>query len=160
MKNATIILLPLLLLTSSLMTCNMDDMQTANPVSMENNDTNSDITGNKLRIRVGSSTFSATLLDTPTAKAFKARLPITISMSELNGNEKFYSFPTDLPTRAANPGMVQTGDLMLYGSNTLVLFYKSFSTSYSYTKIGRVDNPAGLAAALGLGNVTVTFDQL
>jgi len=38
-----------------------------------------------------------------------------------------------------------------------VLFYKSFDTSNSYTKLGRINNPAALAAALGKGNVTVGF---
>jgi hypothetical protein len=47
---------------------------------------------------------------------------------------------------------------MLYGSNTVVLFYENFSTSYGYTRLGKIDNPAGLATALGSGNVTVTFD--
>ncbi len=114
---------------------------------------------NQLRIKIGSKTFSATLLNNATVTAFKARLPMTVAMSELNGNEKLYNFPTGLPTNASNPGTIQTGDLMLYGSTTLVLFYKSFPTPYSYTRLGRIDNPSELAAALGAGNVTVTFES-
>lgn len=113
--------------------------------------------GSQLKITVGSATFTATLFNNATVTAFKARLPMTVSMSELNGNEKLYNFPSSLPTNAANPGTIQTGDLMLYGSNTLVLFYKTFPTSYSYTRLGRISNPSGLAAALGAGSATVTF---
>jgi hypothetical protein len=81
-------------------------------------------------------------------------------MSELGGVEKYYYFPsgTTLPTNASNPGTIQTGDLMLYGNNCLVLFYTTFNTSYSYTKIGQIDDVAGLAAALGTGSVTVTYE--
>ncbi|UYZ64466.1 cyclophilin-like fold protein [Hymenobacter weizhouensis] len=113
---------------------------------------------NRLRIRIGSTAFTATLLDNPTAAAFKARLPLTVSMTELNGNEKYYDLPASLPTNATSPGTIQTGDLMLYGSTTLVLFYQPFATRYHYTRLGRIDNPAGLAAALGAKNVTVTFE--
>lgn len=117
-----------------------------------------DSTDNKLRIRIGTSTFTATLLNNPTVTAFKARLPMAVEMSELNGNEKLYNFSSSLPTNSANPGTISTGDLMLYGSNTLVLFYQSFPTSYRYTRLGRIDNPSGLAAAVGRGSVIVTFE--
>lgn len=111
-----------------------------------------------LKITAGSSTFTATLASNATATAFKELLPMTINMSELNNNEKYYGLPNALPTNASNPGTIQNGDLMLYGSTTLVLFYKTFSTSYSYTRIGSVDNPSGLQSALGGGSVTVTFE--
>jgi hypothetical protein len=112
----------------------------------------------KLKITVGTNTFTATLYSNATVTAFKSRLPMTINMRELNGNEKYFDLPDNLPVNASNPGTIQTGDLMLYGSNTLVLFYKSFSTPYSYTQLGRIDNTSGLTAALGTGNVTVKFE--
>ena len=83
---------------------------------------------------------------------------MSVNMVELNGNEKYVDLPGSLPTNASNPGTIQNGDLMLYGSSTLVLFYKTFSTSYSYTKLGRIDDVTGLVAALGTGNVSVTFE--
>jgi len=163
MKRTLFLLLPFLLVFLGSMACKTDNPVPENQSSMStptdpatNPVTNT--SSNRLRIRVGSSTFTATLQSNPTVTAFKAQLPLTLSMKELNGNEKFVDLPNSLPSNATNPGTIQTGDLMLYGSNTLVLFYETFRTSYSYTKLGRVDNPAGLAAALGRSNVTVTFE--
>jgi hypothetical protein len=114
--------------------------------------------GNKMKIKIGNSTFTATLYDDATATAFKSLLPLTVNIIELNGNEKYFDLPHSLPTNAVNPGGIQKGDLMLYGSSTLVLFYKTFSTSYNYTNLGRIDDVTGLVAALGSGNVSVTFE--
>jgi hypothetical protein len=116
--------------------------------------------GGKMNIRIGTKTFTATLADNETAAAFKALLPLTITMVELNGNEKYWDLSSSLPIKASNPGTIQAGDLMLYGASTLVLFYKTFSTSYSYTKLGQIDDVAGLTAALGTGNVAVTFELM
>ena len=111
-----------------------------------------------IQIKIGNKAFTATPEDNATSKAFKAMLPMTIQMTELNGNEKYFRFPVNLPTNASNPGKIQTGDLMIYGQNTLVLFYETFPTSYSYTRLGRINDTAGLVAALGSGDVTVAYE--
>ena len=114
--------------------------------------------GNKMKIRIGSNTFNATLFDNATATAFEAMLPLTLDMDELNGNEKKYDLAKSLPTDSSNPKRINNGDLMLWGSNTLVLFYKTFPTTYSYTRLGKVEDPSGLQAAVGSGSVKVTFE--
>jgi hypothetical protein len=113
--------------------------------------------GQQITISIGDKAFAAALSDNATAAAFTKLLPLSITMTELNRNEKFARLSTNVPVRASTPASIRTGDLMLYGSNTLVLFYKSFQTTYSYTVIGRIDEPAGLEVALGSGDVDVVF---
>lgn len=111
----------------------------------------------QLTIEAGGQVFTATLEDNPSTRALLKHLPMTISMGELNGNEKYYYMPDSLPTDSHRPGNIRAGDLMLYGSDCLVLFYESFSSGYSYTRLGSIDDPSDLAAALGHGTVDVTF---
>ncbi len=106
---------------------------------------------------VGERRFAITLADTEAARAFAAMLPFSIDMADLNGNEKHADLPKPLPTNASRPGTIRHGDLMLYGSRTLVVFYLSFDSAYSYTRLGRVDDPAGLTQALGSGRVRIGF---
>lgn len=158
-------LLMLLALFSSFASCATDEPelplqaeQPSTPDKPDDNNNPDNPMSNQLKITIDGILFSATLEDNATTEAFKALLPMTISMSELNGNEKYYNLLAALPTASANPGIVRAGDLMLFGSATLVLFYETFSTSYSYTRIGRVDNAPELAATLGSSSIRVKIE--
>lgn len=106
---------------------------------------------------VGKHRFAMTLADTEAARAFAAQLPITLDMAELNGNEKHADLPKALPTDASRPGTIRNGDVMLYGSSTVVVFYAAFQSSYAYTRLGWVDDPADLKRALGRREAEVVF---
>lgn len=106
---------------------------------------------------VGTQRFAVILEDNPTAAAFAQLLPAAFDMTELNGNEKYVRLPRSLPNKPVPPGTIRTGDIMLYGNNTVVVFYETFRSSYSYTRIGRITETAGLAQALGSGNQRVAF---
>ena len=114
---------------------------------------------NRIEIRIGQASFTCLLENNDAARAFADMLPLRMNMSELNGNEKYSSLGRDLPTSAVRPATINAGDLMLWGSSTLVLFYETFSSSYSYTRLGRITDTEGLAEAVGNGNVTVYFDK-
>ena len=94
------------------------------------------------------------LEDNETANSFANLLPQELNMRELNGNEKYIYLDTTLPTNSSNPKRINVGDVMLYGDNCLVIFYKSFDTSYSYTKIGHIDNLPNL----GNDSISVKFE--
>ena len=121
--------------------------------SSENNPSEETMT---IRILVGDKVFKADIEASETGKAFLEKLPLTLDMSELNGNEK-YCYGVSLPRSDKYFGTIAAGDLMLYAGNCIVLFYGP-AGGYSYTRIGRLSSVDGLAAALGRGSVTVTFE--
>ena len=112
----------------------------------------------EMKIKIGSQVFMAVLYDNPTAEKFKALLPLSLKMKELNNNEKYADIPGNLNTNPINPGKIESGDIMIYDTNTLVLFYKSFRTEYSYTKVGRIINTSTLIESLGHGSVSISFE--
>lgn len=113
-----------------------------------------------MQIIVGDKQFTVTSESNDTVTALTEMLPLTLDMSELNGNEKYYYLDTSLPSAPEKVGHIDEGDIMLYGDSCLVVFYQSFDTSYTYTKIGHIDDTSGLADTLGTGGVTVTFEMV
>ncbi|UVM64209.1 cyclophilin-like fold protein [Pseudomonas sp. B21-010] len=108
---------------------------------------------------VGEQRFAITLSDNSAARALVALLPLTLDMNDLNRNEKYATLPRALPTQASKPGTIHNGDLMLYGPDTLVVFYTNFNSTYAYTRLGQVDDTAKLAQTLGRRGVQVTFSK-
>lgn len=93
-----------------------------------------------MKITIDNELYIINLEENETVSAFINLLPIEFNMNELNGNEKYYYLDKELPTNSINVKHINKGDVMLYGNNCLVIFYKSFDTTYSYTKIGHIDN--------------------
>jgi hypothetical protein len=108
-------------------------------------------------VQIGNRAFPARLFNNATTRAWVERMPMTLNMIEMGGYEKYHNLPYTLPTNTQRVGSVSNGDLMLWQNNCIVIFYQNRSTQYSYTRLGAIENPTGLAEALGRGNVTVTF---
>lgn len=106
---------------------------------------------------VGEQRFTITLTDSAAAQALVGLLPLTLEMSDLNRNEKYATLPQTLPAKASRPGTIRNGDVMLYDTDTLVVFYKDFDSAYAYTRLGHINDTSSLAQALGPGSVQVTF---
>ena len=101
-----------------------------------------------IQLQVNGRTFAATLEQNNTARALAQRL------QNYGGFEKVGPLGESLP---ANDRQTTThaGDIVLYQGDQIVLFYGS--NSWSYTRLGRVNDLTGWADALGRGDVTVTF---
>lgn len=111
----------------------------------------------KMKVQVGNQTFTATLEDNAAAEAFLEMMeeaPVVIQMSDYSGFEKVGSLGTNLPSSNSQT-TTHEGDIILYNSNQIVIFYGS--NTWSYTRLGKIDDLTGWKEALGNGDVTVTF---
>ena len=109
-------------------------------------------------ITIKNKKYEAILYDNSTTKELIKKFPITITMSDLNGNEKYYNFSKSFSTSSENVASINKGDIMLFGNNCLVIFYKSFSTRYKYTKLGYIKNTEDLENSFGKGDIRITFE--
>ena len=148
-------------LSSKIIFNNKDKKQVSNNTSNNQhikegeNKMNDNEVVSKININIEGQDYILNLEDNPTTRELINLLPLDLNMEELNGNEKYYYLDNTLPTNSKNPGSIEKGDVMLYGNNCLVIFYKSFNTSYSYTKIGHIDN----LPDLGNKSIKITFNK-
>ena len=117
--------------------CNKKESISSNKIV---EDKNSNKVINSVKAIIEKKEYTINLENNSTAKSFANMLPQELTMSELNGNEKYVYLDNTLPENSSSIKKVIAGDVMLYGNNCLVIFFKSFNTLYSYTKIGYIDN--------------------
>lgn len=110
----------------------------------------------KFELRVGDASFAGVLASSKAGKDMASRLPMKIHMRELNGNEKYCYTGRSFPGAARTPERTSAGELWAFSGDCLVLFYEDHrNDGYEYVYVGRLDDPTGLADALGAGDVEV-----
>ena len=115
---------------------------------------NKEMAMDKVYININNKKLGIDLENNSTASALIKLLPLELSMNDLNGNEKYVYLNESLPTNTYSPEHIEAGDVMLFGDNCLVIFYESFDTSYSYSKIGHINN----LPSLDDGNISISID--
>ena len=113
--------------------------------------------GERMQIEINNKIYSVVLENNMTADALRRRLPMTLNMEDLNGNEKYTYLTEPLPEMPQPMDLLQVGDVLLWGNDCLVIFYNNASTIYQYTKIGHIENAEDLAITLGHGSVNATW---
>ncbi|WP_423216694.1 cyclophilin-like fold protein [Streptococcus equinus] len=112
-----------------------------------------------INVRVNGKKFKLLLNDSVAAREFRDSLPLTLKMSDVNRNEKYAVLDRDFTSDNRRARKIHSGDLKLWAGNGLVLFYDDFSSSYSYTDLGKMTDSSGLAECLGRSSITVTFEE-
>lgn len=114
-------------------------------------------TAMKMKIEVNGSLFTATLADNAASDALADWVeegPVTLELSDYAGFEKVGPLGRSLPASDSQT-TTHAGDIVLYQGDQIVLFYGS--NSWSYTRLGRIDDLTGWEDALGGGDVTITL---
>ena len=111
----------------------------------------------KMNVQIGAQTFTATLEDNQAVAELVEMLeegPVTLYLDDFSGFEKVGPLGRSLTTSNSQT-TTQAGDIVLYNGDNIVMFYGS--NSWSYTRLGKIDDLTGWAVALGHGSVTATF---
>lgn len=158
MKKIILMLILLMILSA----CQLQDSPEQKVTNEENQQESSKEEEENMEITmsIGEQDFRIYLENNESAQALLEKLPMTFTMKELNGNEKYYNMDQQLPTNQQDIGKIETGDVMLFGDNCLVIFYESFSTSYRYTRLGKVEDGERFADIARQGkNIEVSLSK-
>jgi len=101
--------------------------------------------------------FKCTFENNETTKALLEQLPLTMTMVDLNGSEKYHTLKKPLPVKIEPVDKVRLGDILLFSDRYLAVFYKTIDPVKKYSIVGKVDNPEDLPKIVGTGSITASL---
>jgi hypothetical protein len=162
-KAVAVILFLIMIFTLNACTETSDKTETTSAVNNETAQTTEEAQSEeqtnemKVNININGKTFTATLEDNVAAKELYEIIRaegLTVEMSDYSGFEKVGSLGRTL-TADDKQTRTKSGDIVLYNGSQLVMFYGT--NSWSYTRLGKIDNLSGWEEALGSGDITAEF---
>ncbi len=147
MKNIRLVIMVLIIIT--LTGCSLTKKEIKKSNEVKENQMMNDMV---LKIN-NNNNYKISFEDNETVEGLINHMPLELSMTELNGNEYYSYLNFKLKSNSINIKTIKAGDVMLYGNNCLVIFYENFETTYSYTRIGHIDNIDNLKNDLKNGSV-------
>jgi hypothetical protein len=158
-----IILITTLVLMCSLVSCSRSTSNpTTEPSTTSDNITiqpkeDDELMNKILSLKIGNTLVDVNWLDNDSVTALKklAKDNLTIKMHMYGGFEQVGSLGTSI-TSADTKITTSPGDIVLYSSNQIVIFYDS--NTWAYTKLGHINlSKSELTYLLGDGDVTITI---
>jgi len=114
----------------------------------------------KIRLSVNDKVLTATLADNKTARDFISLLPLTLTMNDLFGREKYARLPRAISQEGKRTRTYQIGDLAYWSpSHDVAVYYRQDDEKIPEPGIivfGKIDS--GVAALDVAGSVKVTIE--
>ncbi len=110
-----------------------------------------------MRIIIGDREIPVTWASNSSVEELKKMLPLTISMSMYGGFEQVGPIGKSIAEEDKQI-TTESGDIVLYSGNQIVVFYGS--NSWAYTRLGHIDlSQKEIADLLSHGNITMTLTE-
>ena len=126
----------------------------------DENTTTKDGDSMKIIVKVGDKALTATLIDSKTAKDFVSLLPLTLTMNDLFGREKFGHLPRPISTEGKRTHTYEVGDIAYWSPGPdVAIYYRNDGEKIpepGIIVIGKIDS--GVAALDVAGSVKVTIE--
>ena len=158
MKTENLLLVLVLILAMSLVRGQMD---ARSPLTPNLQHTSSEKRQNmKINIKIGGKVLTATLADNATARDFVSVLPLSVSMNDLFGREKYATLPKALSEKGPRTRSYQVGDIAYWSpAHDVAIYYHQDGESIpspGIIPIAKIDS--GTEAFNVSGSVKVTIE--